>query len=97
MFGCEAAYLDGMLCLVVADRGEPWNGVLVCTSREHHAALIEEIPALRPHGVLRKWLYVSQDEQAFEAAVDKVAELALARDPRVGVVPKTRKRRLRSR
>ena len=27
MFGCDAAYLDDMLYLVVADRDEPWNGV----------------------------------------------------------------------
>ena len=40
MFGCDAAYVDGLLCLVVADRDEPWNGLLVCTSQERHAALI---------------------------------------------------------
>ncbi|KAG1258648.1 hypothetical protein G6F65_015509 [Rhizopus arrhizus] len=28
MFGCDAAYLDDMLYLVVADRDEPWNGVM---------------------------------------------------------------------
>jgi len=33
MFGCDAAYIDGLLCLVAADRDEPWNGLLVCTSQ----------------------------------------------------------------
>lgn len=93
MFGCEAAYIDGMLCLVVADRDEPWNGLLVCTSQEHHAALTEEMPALRPHAVLGKWLYVSQDDQAFEDIAEELTTLVLARDPRVGVEPKSRKRR----
>lgn len=32
MFGCDAAYVDGLLSLVVADRAEPWNGLLVCTA-----------------------------------------------------------------
>jgi hypothetical protein len=52
MFGSDAAYIDGLLCLVAADRDEPWNGLLVCTSQERHAALIREMPALRPHPVL---------------------------------------------
>ena len=55
MFGSDAAYIDGLLCLVAADRDEPWNGLLVCTSQERHAALIGEMPALRPHPVLGKW------------------------------------------
>lgn len=93
MFGSDAAYLDGLLCLVAVDRDEPWNGLLVATSREHHAALMEEMPGLRPHPVLGKWLYVPQDDEAFETIARRVGELALARDPRIGVEPKPRSRR----
>lgn len=93
MFGCEAAYVDGMLCLVVADKGEPWNGLLICTSKEHHFALMEEMPALRPHAVLGKWLYVSQDDPAFEEVTERVVTLVQARDSRMGVEPKSRRRR----
>lgn len=96
MFGCDAAYIDGLLCLIVADRNKPWNGLLVCTSHERHAALIADIPALRPHPVLGKWLYVPQDDPAFESTVEKMTALVLARDPRVGVEPKPRKRRSKS-
>lgn len=90
MFGCETAYIDGLLCLGLCDRGEPWNGLLVCTSRENHAGLVDEIPALRPHKVLGKWLYISQDDPEFESTVELITELVLARDPRVGVEPKGR-------
>ena len=93
MFGCEAAYLGGLLCLAVADRGDPWNGLLVCTSQEHHAALMDEMPGLRPHPVLGKWLYIPQDDGAFETIARRVGELALARDPRIGVEPKPRRHR----
>ncbi len=93
MFGSDAAYLDGLLCLVASDRGEPWNGVLVCTSKEQHAALIAEMPALQVHGVLGKWLYVSQEDPAFEATVQALTALVLARDPRIGVEPKPRRSR----
>ncbi|OVZ55555.1 hypothetical protein CDO44_25535 [Pigmentiphaga sp. NML080357] len=93
MFGCIAAYLDDLLCLVVADRGDPWNGLLVCTSKDRHAMLVEESPALRPHPVLGKWLYVPQDDGDFETVAARMAELALRRDPRLGVAPQPRARR----
>jgi hypothetical protein len=92
MFGLDAAYIDGLLCLVAADRDEPWNGLLVCTSQDRHAALIDEMPSLRPHPVLGKWLYVSQDDSAFETIAQSMTALVLARDPRVGVEPKPRRR-----
>jgi hypothetical protein len=96
MFGSDAAYVDGMLCLAVTDGDEPWNGLLVCTSRDRHAALIEEMPALKPHPVLGKWLYVRQGDPAFEDIVEKVTSLVLARDARIGVAPAPRKRRGKS-
>jgi hypothetical protein len=92
MFGCDAAYLDGLLCLVAADRDEPWNGLLVCTSQDRHAALVDDMPALQPHPVLGKWLYISQENPAFETIVESMTALVLARDPRVGVEPKPRRR-----
>ncbi|MFP6562724.1 hypothetical protein WJ542_31155 [Paraburkholderia sp. B3] len=92
MFGCDAAYLDGLLYLVTGDGDEPWNGLMICTSQPHHAALIDELPALRPHPVLGKWLYISQDDPAFEDTVEAVVARVLARDPRIGVEPKPRKR-----
>ncbi|CAG4900176.1 hypothetical protein [Paraburkholderia saeva] len=92
MFGSDAAYIDGLLCLVAADRDAPWNGLLVCTSQERHVALIEEMPVLRPHPVLGKWLYVPQSDPAFEDVVARMTSLVLARDWRVGVEPKPRRR-----
>lgn len=92
MFGCDAAYIDGVLYLVVADQDEPWNGLMVCTSKDRHAALIEAMPALHPHPVLGKWLYVSQSHPAFEAVTEQLVALVLARDERIGVVPKPRRR-----
>ncbi|WP_244850508.1 hypothetical protein [Caballeronia sp. SL2Y3] len=93
MFGCDAAYLDGMLCLVAADREKPWNGLLVCTSQERHAALVDAIAALEPHPVLGKWLYVAQEHPDFETVAQQLTALVLARDPRIGVEPKPRRSR----
>lgn len=93
MFSADAAYIDGRLCITVGERDEPWNGMLVCTSHDHHAALINDIPALQPHPVLGKWLYVSQNDPAFESVVEHVVSLVLARDPRIGVEPKPKRSR----
>jgi hypothetical protein len=92
MFGCDAAYVNGQLCLIAADREEPWSGLLVCTSKDRHSALIKELPALRPHPVLGKWLYVSQNDPAFEDIAAAVTSLVLGRDSRIGVEPKPRQR-----
>lgn len=96
MFGSDAAYLDGLLCLIAADRTKPWDGLLICTSHDRHAALIDEFPALQPHPVLGKWLYIAQDDPAFEAVADSMTALVLARDPRIGVEPKPRRSRKKS-
>ena len=90
MFGCDAAYLDGRLCLVAADRDAPWDGLLVGTSQAHHASLTGDIPNLQPHAVLGKWLYIPQQDESFEAAAQQLVSLTLARDPRIGVAPSPR-------
>ncbi len=96
MFGALAAYVDGRLCLVASDRDEPWNGLLVCTSQDHHAPLVADLPALRPHPVLGKWLYVPEHDPAFEHTARRTASLVLARDERIGVEPRPKRRGGRS-
>jgi len=66
MFGCRVCYVHGRLMLVLAEGEEPWNGVMVCTAREHHAELIREFPRLVSHPVLGKWLYLSLGHEDFE-------------------------------
>ncbi len=91
MFGTKAAYLDGKLMICFSDGKEPWRGLLVATERQHHASLTAEIGDLRPHSVLPKWLYLPDAADSFERSAERVVELALHRDPRIGVVPKPHK------
>ena len=93
MFGCQAVYLFGKLVLVLAAKEEPWNGLLVCTSREFHPLLIVEYPCLQPHPILRKWLYLTQNYDGFEEAAQKLVLQAMKNDPRIGVEPGMRKRK----
>jgi hypothetical protein len=96
MFGCEAAYVFGLMVLLVADRDEPWNGLMVCTSKKSQAALIDELPALQVHPVIGKWLYISQENPEFETIAERLVDLALQQDPRFGVEPRPRKKTARA-
>ena len=95
MFGAKAAYLDGKLILCFCARDEPWRGVLVCTERSHHPALLAEFPVLRPHPILPKWLYLPESNDRFESIATRLVTLSRRRDPRLGVSPQPRKSRLK--
>jgi hypothetical protein len=93
MFGAKAAYLDGKIVLCFCASEEPWRGVLVCTDRERQAALQADFPALTPHPILPKWLYLPETTDRFEGTATKLVTLARRRDPRLGVLPRPKKRR----
>jgi hypothetical protein len=92
LFSFDAAYLDGRLYLAVAEGRDPWNGLLVCTSREHHATIRNDYPQLVPHKVLGKWLHLSLSHPEFETIALDLVAMARKRDPRLGVESQPRKR-----
>jgi hypothetical protein len=97
MFGGVAAYLfeRQMMLLVEPTRSGrwKWHGVLVCTSHEHRGSIQAEFPALQPHEVLRKWLFIDSAHGDFESTMDAAAKRMAGNDPRFGVLPKSPKRR----
>jgi hypothetical protein len=92
MFGCKAVYLDGKIMLGFTTRKEPWRGVLVATDQTRHAALRMEFPALAPHPILPKWLYLPEAADRFERTAAALVSLVRRRDPRIGNVPKPKKK-----
>jgi len=100
MFGGLAAYVFGRQMLVLVEPTKSgrwkWHGVLVCTEREHHRAIIEEFPGLTPHDVLRKWLYIDSRHEDFEPTMERVAQAIARDDHRFGIHPHLRKEKLRS-
>ena len=90
LFSFDAAHLDNRIYQAVSAGEEPWNGLLVCTAREHHASLLRQFPQLVSHAVLGKWLYISQTHSEFESVALDLAALARRRDPRLGVESKAR-------
>ena len=94
-FGGRSLMLDGRHQLVLTCQGEPWQGVLVCTSHEHQESLQTEIPSLVRHPVLGKWLYLPESAESFESDARRLVSLARTRDPRLGVLPRPRKKKIR--
>lgn len=92
-FGGRTVTLHGRHHLVLMVQGEPWQGVLVCTSQPHHASLRAEFPSLVPHPVLGKWLYLSEATDTFERDARRLVQCVRARDSRLGILPSPRKKR----
>jgi len=97
MFGGLAAYLFGRQMLLLVEPTKSgrwkWHGVLVCTDYEHHASIQAEHPALMPHEVLRKWLFIDSTHEDFESTMEAVAKHVASNDPRFGILPKGPKSR----
>jgi len=91
MFGGLAAYLFGRQMLVLVEPTKSgrwrWHGVLVCAGHEHHASIQAEFPALMPHDVLRKWLFIDSTHEDFESTLEAVAGRVARNDQRFGVAP----------
>jgi hypothetical protein len=101
MFGGLAAYLfeRQMLLLVEPTKSGrwKWHGALICTDHQYHASIQAEFPALKPHVVLRKWLFIDSVHDDFESTMAAVAERMASDDPRFGVLPRIPKPGTRTR
>jgi len=93
MFGGLAAYLHERQMLVLVEPTKTgrwkWHGVLVCTSHADQASICADFPALRPHRVLRKWLYIDSMDEEFESTIQAVATRMARNDRRFGIVPRS--------
>jgi len=103
MFGCLAVYVGDKIVLILRDKRDetPDNGVWLATTEEHHASLRREFPNMRSIHIFKKkvtgWQVLPSDAVDFEEAALRACELVLARDPRIGKVPKRRASRAKKR
>jgi hypothetical protein len=97
MFGCLAVYVEDKIVLVLRDKGgiSADNGVWLATTVEHHESLRREFPNMRSIQVLGKkvtgWQVLPADAPDFEEAALRACALIIARDPRIGKVPASRR------
>jgi len=96
MFGCLAVYIEDKIVLILRDRHDSPqdNGVWLATTAEHHASLQREFPSMRSIRIFGRqtthWQVLPADAADFEEAALRACALILARDPRIGKVPKSR-------
>jgi hypothetical protein len=103
MFGCIAVYIEDKIVLILRERPKSPtdNGVWLATTAEHHESLRREFPLMRSIRLFGKkpsqWQVLPADDPDFETAAMQACKLILARDPRIGKVPKARSVRKRAR
>ena len=96
MFGCLAVYRGNRIVFALRDKPDSPadNGVWLATTPDHHESLRREFPNMRSIGVLGKpvtgWQLLPADAPDFEEAALHACELVVARDPRIGKIPKSR-------
>ena len=97
MFGCIAVYIQEKIVIILRDKRDKSadNGVWLATTAEHHESLRREFPNMRSIRVLGKkvtgWQVLPADAPDFEQSSLRACELIVARDPRIGKVPGTRR------
>lgn len=97
MFGSLAVYVEDKIVLILRDKptGVADNGVWLATTEEHHESLGREFPSMRSIEIFGKevtgWQVLPVDTSGFEEAALRACELVIAKDPRIGKVPKPRR------
>jgi hypothetical protein len=97
MFGCLAVYVGNKIVFFLRDKpaSSRDNGVWLATTEQHHESLRREFPNMRSIQVLGKkvthWQVLPADTADFEQAALHAADLVIARDPRIGKIPHSRR------
>ena len=102
-FGCYGVYIGERIVFILRDKktNTDCNGVWIATSPEHHKSLKKEFPGISSVAVLNdrrkdsetNWQMLKSDDDDFEAMAIKACELVLHGDPRIGKIPKPKKKR----
>lgn len=101
MFGCHSIYVGEKIVFIVRDRENhaDCNGIWIATSHEHHESLRKELPSLCSISVLNGgngetgWQMLPAEADDFESSAVKACEMVLHGDPRIGKIPKAKKKK----
>jgi hypothetical protein len=104
MFGAHAIYIGERIVLMVREKNSypESNGIWVATSPEHHQSLRKEIPALHDVALLSErarktaWQMIHTGDENFESDALYLCELIRKGDPRIGKVPKSKRKKAKA-
>ncbi len=97
LFSCLGVYVGDQIVLALRDRPTETqdNGVWLATTERHHESLRRELPSMRSIQLFGKevtgWQVLPADAPDFEEVALRACELIIARDPRIGKVPKAKR------
>jgi len=97
MFGCLAVYVGEEIVFILRDKRKPPadDGVWLATTGQHHESLRREFPNMRSLQLFKtamtSWQVLPADAPDFEETALRACELVLARDPRIGKIPRSRR------
>ncbi|CAN5234170.1 hypothetical protein BH09BAC5_BH09BAC5_19120 [soil metagenome] len=101
MFGCIAIYVKDKIVMVVRERENhpEVNGFWIATSKIYHDALHKEFPSMQSVSILTNgkgesnWQMIHCEADDFESSAFQICDLILKNDPRIGSVPKKKKKK----
>jgi len=100
MFGCFGVYIGDKIVLALRSRDShpDDNGVWIATKPEHHAGLKKILPSMRSIYVLggggdTNWQLIPEQADDFEESVMQICSLIKKGDPRIGNIPKKKKKK----
>jgi hypothetical protein len=99
MFGCLAVYIGEKIVMALRDKPDSKtdNGVWLATTEQHHESLRADFPNMRSITVfgtgVSAWQILPSDTPDFEESALHACELIASRDPRIGKVPKPKRKR----
>ncbi len=99
MFGAFAIYVGIKIVLILRNKDDEDSGVWIATMQEHHASLKKEFSSMRTIKLfgsgISNWQILPLDADSFETDVNRVCELILKGDGRIGTIPKPKKKKIK--
>ena len=99
MFGCYAIYIEEKLVLILREKSDFLNdnGIWIATTPEHHDSLRKDFPMMKSLELFKSkkpttWQNLPSNHPDFESNARLVCKFIHYNDPRVGKVPKRKKK-----
>jgi len=107
-FGGLSIYVFGKMVAFVCEKPERktfrdqkfktevWNGCLIPSTRDNHAALLKLLKGAVIHPVIGKWLYLPQKSEFFEDSMIQLIEMIQRKNTLVGIEPELKIKKSKS-
>jgi hypothetical protein len=97
MFGAHGVYVNNKIVLILRDKEDEDSGVWIGTTVEHHPSLQKDFPNMRSIKVfgpgVSAWQVLYKNDIDFEEKVNLACDLIIKNDPRIGKIPKVKKKK----